>query len=747
MANELKFGKGIGVAAGFDLGAQKPLDSRYTVATIEERDAHVTGNRAYDGMLVFVEADKKTYQYLDGAWVEFGFNNDKLQAEVVDNLESDDSAKILSAKQGKVLKGLIDAEAEAARAAEKANADAIDAIEADYLKAADMAAEVEARNAAIKVTDDKVVALAETHATDKQALENAIALKADKTAFEQAVEVLEGEDERIEGLITAETGRAAGEEARIEGLVTAEAGRAAGEEARIEGLVTAEATKAREEEGKLANRIKAVEDDYLKEADKIELQDNISSLTGVVEALRDGVDATKVDGILDLIKYVEDHGPEVTGMKEDIAENAQAIADHATEYAEHLTAQAAIDEAQDAKIKALEDRFTGEGSVEDMIADAKDEAIEEAGKLADAAKSAAITAAATDATNKANAAQQAAETKAAELADAAQEAAEATAAADATAKANAAEEAAKAHAEQKASAAQTAAEAKAKELADAATDLANAAQTAADKAQEEVDALEGRVDTAEGEIDTLQSEMDAVEAKAAANEEAIAKLNGASNVEGSVANLIATAKAEAATDAQTKANAAEKNAKDYTDEKFNAVVETNNNQETEINNLKTAVGDGKVDDRIATAKQGAIDAAAADATAKADAAQAAAEATAKKYVDDMQIADKYATKDELDQAKEDLTAEIDKKANDADLHPIAKSGSFDNLEMGLMTIVFDCGGATEAAAAVTYSMKATTPIVSSGSDGVFESDGKTKDLTKVEINGEVVDPSLYTVSN
>ena len=650
MANELKFGKGIGVAAGFDLGAQKPLDSRYTVATIEERDAHVTGNRAYDGMLVFVEADKKTYQYLDGAWVEFGFNNDKLQAEVVDNLESDDSAKILSAKQGKVLKGLIDAEAEAARAAEKANADAIDAIEADYLKAADMAAEVEARNAAIKVTDDKVVALAETHATDKAALE-------------EAIEALEGEDTRIEG------------------------------------LVTAEAAKAREEEGKLADRIKAVEDDYLKEADKTELQGNINTLTGVVEALRDGVDATKVDGILDLIKYVEDHGSEVTGMKEDIAENAQAITDHATEYAEHLEAQAAIDKAQDAKIKALEDKFgEGEGSVEDMIADA----------------------------------QAAAEAKSKELADAAQAAAEATASADATSKANAA---------------QQAAEAKAKELADAATELANAAQEAADKAQEEVDAVEGRMDTAESEIDTLQSEMDAVEAKAAANEEAIAKLNGASSVEGSVANLIAAAKAEAATDAQTKANAAEKNAKDYTDEKFNAVVETNNNQETEINNLKTAVGDGKVDDRIATAKQGAIDTAAADATAKANAAQSAAEATAKKYVDDMQIADTYATKDELDQAKEDLTTEINKKANDADLHPIAKSGSFDDLEMGLMTIVFDCGGATEETAAVTYSMRATTPTVSSGSDGVFESNGKVENLTKVEINGEAVDPSLYTVSN
>lgn len=710
MANELKFGKGIGVAAGFDLGAQKPLDSRYTVADIEERDAHVEGNRAYEGMLVFVEADKKTYQYLDGAWVEFGFNNAKLEAEIVDNLESDEATKILSAKQGKVLKGLIDAEATAARAAEQANADAIDAIEADYLKAADMAAEVAARDAAIKVTDDKVVALTGTHATDKADLEAAIALKADITALNEVSEVANAAATKTEF------------EEAVEALE--------GEDTRIEGLVTAEAAKAREEEGKLANRIKTVEDDYLKAADKTELQGSINTLTGVVETLRDGIDADKVDGVKDLIAYVETHGPEVTGMKEDIAENAQAIANHATEYEAHLLAQSAIDEAQDAKILALENKFKGEGSVEDMIEDAQAAAEAKAATLATAAKEAAIAAAATDATTKANAAQAAAE---------------ATAAADATVKADAAEAAAKSHAETKASAAQAAAEAKAKELADAATGVANAAQAAADKAQEEVDAVEERMTTAEGEIDTLQSEMDAVEAKAKANEEAIAKLNGAANEVGSVANAVATAKAEAATDAQTKANTAETNAKGYTDEKFNAVVETNNTQQTDINNLKAAVGDGKVDDRIATAKQEAINAAAETAQDKADAAQAAAEATAKKYVDDMKISETYATKVELNQAKTDLTTEINKKANDADLAAIAKTGSTDDLFQGLMTLVFDCGGASEEAPAVNYSMRAKTPSVSTGSDGVFESNGEASDVTSVEINGEVVDPSNYNI--
>ena len=77
-----------------------------------------------------------------------------------------------------------------------------------------------------------------------------------------------------------------------------------------------------------ADAIDAIEADYLKKADKEELQGNIDTLTGVVETLRDGIDADKVDGIKDLIKYVEDHGPEVTGMKEDIADNAKAISDH-----------------------------------------------------------------------------------------------------------------------------------------------------------------------------------------------------------------------------------------------------------------------------------------------------------------------------------------------------------------------------------------------------------------------------------
>ena len=66
---ENKFGKGISVVSGFDLGAAAPVDSKYTVATKAEMEAHKTGNRAYEGMQVFCEEDKTLYIYKDG---EFG---------------------------------------------------------------------------------------------------------------------------------------------------------------------------------------------------------------------------------------------------------------------------------------------------------------------------------------------------------------------------------------------------------------------------------------------------------------------------------------------------------------------------------------------------------------------------------------------------------------------------------------------------------------------------------------------------
>lgn len=66
------FDKGINIVTGFSLGAKAPLDTRYAVATIADRDAHVTNGRAYEGMLVYVEATKIIYRYNGTSWDEFG---------------------------------------------------------------------------------------------------------------------------------------------------------------------------------------------------------------------------------------------------------------------------------------------------------------------------------------------------------------------------------------------------------------------------------------------------------------------------------------------------------------------------------------------------------------------------------------------------------------------------------------------------------------------------------------------------
>ena len=105
MADTL-YGKGISVASGFDLGAKSPLDTRIVANTIEERNAHATGNRAYEGMIVYVIEDETNYQYINSEWVKFKAG--ELGVDIVDDLESTDKGAVLSANQGRVLKEYVD---------------------------------------------------------------------------------------------------------------------------------------------------------------------------------------------------------------------------------------------------------------------------------------------------------------------------------------------------------------------------------------------------------------------------------------------------------------------------------------------------------------------------------------------------------------------------------------------------------------------------------------------------------------
>ena len=61
---------GISLASGFKYHAKSPLDLRRVVDTIAERDELVTINAAWEGMHVYVKADKKTYEYRGGTtWI------------------------------------------------------------------------------------------------------------------------------------------------------------------------------------------------------------------------------------------------------------------------------------------------------------------------------------------------------------------------------------------------------------------------------------------------------------------------------------------------------------------------------------------------------------------------------------------------------------------------------------------------------------------------------------------------------
>lgn len=177
----------------------------------------------------------------------------------------------------------------------------------------------------------------------------------------------------------------------------------------VQDAVDAEAERAAGVEGGFETRIKAIEDDYLKAADKEELQDNIDTVSGAVERLTNGVSAEEVDGVNDLIQYVKDHGAEVTGMQEDISKNAEDIAGVAGRMTTAEGKITALEGASalhaektyvDEQVQALTGADTAIKGRLDVLEAAVGESGSVAGDIADA-KQEAIDAAAQDATSKA----------------------------------------------------------------------------------------------------------------------------------------------------------------------------------------------------------------------------------------------------------------------------------------------------------------------------------------------------------
>ena len=279
--------------------------------------------------------------------------------------------------------------------------------------------------------------------TDIENIEKDYLKAADKTE-------LEGKITEANTAVATEQSRAEGEEAKLAARIKAveDDYLVAADKTELADAIADEADRAAGVEEGLAARIKAVEDDYLVAADKEALQTQINTIMNNPDA--EGA----INSINEFTAYVTEHGTIAEGFrtdidknKEDIAANTKAITDHealaAQTYAtktELADEKKALQEEIDADVKVVADDLAeldgvvaglgntkadktyvdglveglqgvdtgldnrlkaveaqlgdGEGSVADMIADAKSEAVSEA-----------TAAAATDATNKANAAE------------------------------------------------------------------------------------------------------------------------------------------------------------------------------------------------------------------------------------------------------------------------------------------------------------------------------------------------------
>lgn len=183
----------------------------------------------------------------------------------------------------------------------------------------------------------------------------------------------------------------------------------------LSGLVTAEKTRAEGIEAGLRTDVDAIKGDYLKAADKTELEGKITAeetrAKGVEESLQTQINTIMnnpdaegaINSINEFTQYVKDHGTIADGFradidknKEDIATNAKAIADETTRATEALAAEKEAREAKEAELATAIETAKTEASNQDAVV------LAEAQKYADQAEADAITAAEGKVTELAN---------------------------------------------------------------------------------------------------------------------------------------------------------------------------------------------------------------------------------------------------------------------------------------------------------------------------------------------------------
>ena len=154
----------------------------------------------------------------------------------------------------------------------------------------------------------------------------------------------------------------------------------------LAGLVTAEKERAEGVESGFETRIKTIEDDYLTSADKTELEGKITAeetrAKGVEESLQTQINTIMnnpdaegaINSINEFTQYVAEHGTIAEGMRTDINKNKEDVAVNAKAIADETTRATGVEEGLAGRIKDLEDNKAGYATTGE-VATAKGEAI------------------------------------------------------------------------------------------------------------------------------------------------------------------------------------------------------------------------------------------------------------------------------------------------------------------------------------------------------------------------------------
>lgn len=267
----------------------------------------------------------------------------------------------------------VKAEADRAKQAEQANANAIAALDTKVGVIPDDSASV------IAYINKKTDGIA-TDAALAELQETVRTLGNDVDAIEKD-HLTSVDYDSLEALVAAETSRAdAAEKANAAAIkVISDNYLKAADKTELEGKITAEAERAVGVEEGLAARIKAVEDDYLVADDKTELSNAIaikadasalaqevtdrtnavSGLQTQINTIMNNPDAEgAINSINEFTKYVEEHGTIADGFRADIDKNKEDIAAMDTAY---KAADAALKAELEAEIEKKSDITTVNG--------------------------------------------------------------------------------------------------------------------------------------------------------------------------------------------------------------------------------------------------------------------------------------------------------------------------------------------------------------------------------------------------